>query len=67
MVQIPASGVVTWWWPRLVEGGGVGALAGDAGLAGVGATVRLPLRLRNPSPSHSLLLQPVISERNYHL
>ncbi|KAJ0172845.1 hypothetical protein K1T71_011984 [Dendrolimus kikuchii] len=64
VVQIPVSGVVQWWWPRLVEDA---AGVGEAGLAAVGAAVRLPLRVRNPSPTHRLLLQPVVSEHKHIL
>lgn len=55
VVQIPVTGVVNAWWPRLA------ASSGDAGLAGVGGALPLRIRARNPSRSHPLLLQPVIA------
>lgn len=41
-------------WPRLAVS------TGDAGLAGVGGAVPLNIRVRNPSGSHPLLVQPVV-------
>lgn len=43
-------------WPRLAGP----AAKGWAGLAGVGAHTALRLTVRNPSPSHRLLLQPAL-------
>ncbi|CAB3242148.1 unnamed protein product [Arctia plantaginis] len=54
VVQIPVTGTVNAWWPRLAVS------PGDAGLAGVGGAVPLKIRVRNPSRSHPLLVQPVV-------
>lgn len=43
-------------WPRLAGP----AAKGWAGLTGVGAQAALRLAVRNPSPSHRLLLQPAL-------
>lgn len=75
VVQIPVTGSVQWWWPRLVKDsvagaggeGGVGVAGTEARLAGVGASVQMPLRVRNPSPTHRLLLQPIISQHKHSI
>lgn len=69
MVQIPVKGSVERRWPRLAAGAGAGAGAagGGAGLAAVGASVSYKVSVRNPSRSHALLLQPVISPDRYPL
>lgn len=63
MVQIPVKGSVERRWPRLAAG----AAGGGAGLAAVGASVSYKVSVRNPSRSHALLLQPVISPDRYPL
>ncbi|XP_049878272.1 transmembrane protein 131 [Pectinophora gossypiella] len=56
VAQIRVEVGVSLAWPRLLATAG----PGWAGLAAVGAASALTLRLRNPSRSHSLLLQPVL-------
>ncbi|XP_013171420.1 PREDICTED: transmembrane protein 131, partial [Papilio xuthus] len=64
VMQIPVSGSVRLQWPRVsaAAGGAVGAGGAGGVLAAVGATRLLRLWARNPSGSHSLLLQPVVGD-----
>lgn len=55
-LHVRVRGSVRLRWPRLARP----AADGWAGLTGVGAQATLRLAVRNPSPSHRLLLQPAL-------
>ncbi|XP_035442751.2 LOW QUALITY PROTEIN: transmembrane protein 131 [Spodoptera frugiperda] len=53
-VQLPARATLAPHWPRLAPA------RAQAGLAAVGGALPFSLRLRNPSATHAVLLQPVL-------